>query len=111
MKIEIVIDNLTKAQLLALYQYFKNWKRLCNIGSSKNMSFFVDGDGNLHPDIHMKLPGYITVDEILLAKECYGGKSEIDFDKIAKELRYISDAKDPETTQLNHDTIQQKRKR
>ncbi len=80
MKIEIVIDNLTKPQLLALFQFFGN------IGASRKMSYFVDGDGNLHPNIKLKLPSTITKEEINLAEELYKNELDIDFDKIAWRL-------------------------
>ncbi len=57
------------------------------------MSFFVDGDGNLHPDISIKLPENITPEEIKLAKKCYGKELDIDFDRIAWKLREIIDNK------------------
>ncbi len=91
MRLEIIIDNLTKPQLLALYQFFQNWKPLCSSGASRAISYFVDGDGNLHPDISMCIPDEITLDELQLAKDCYGEKLDIDFDDIAWKLREIHD--------------------
>jgi len=87
MKLEISLDNLTKPQLLALVQFFKNWKRLCSIGSSRYVSFYVDGDGNLHPEIKFNLPNEITQEDLKLAEDCYTDSLRIDFDKIAWELR------------------------
>ena len=87
MKLEISIDNLTKPQLLALRQFFKNWIPLCKSGASRDVSYFVDGDGNLHQDISFKIPEEITDDEIALAEECYNGDLKIDYDKIAWRLR------------------------
>lgn len=86
LKIEITIDNLTKPQLLALHQFFKNWIPLCKAGASRKVSYYVDGDGNLHPDISFKLPPTITKDEVELAEECYSEDLDIDFDKIAWRL-------------------------
>ena len=92
LRLEIFVDNLTKPQLLALYQFFKNWEPLCNNGASRAISYFVDGDGNLHPNISMCIPDEITTEELQLAKNCYKNKKYIDFDDIAWELREIHDA-------------------
>ncbi len=91
MKIKIILDKITKPQLLALYQFFKNWEPLCKRGSSKIMSYMVDGDGNLHPDITLEIPSTITSDEIKLAEECYSNELNIDFDRIAWKLREIEE--------------------
>ena len=87
MKLEISVDDLTKPQLLGLVQFFKNWIPLCKSGASRKVSYFVDGDGNLHPDISFKIPEEITKEELALAEDCYKGVLDIDFDKIAWELR------------------------
>lgn len=86
MKLKIIVDNLTKPQLLALVQFFKNWLPLCSAGSSRYVSYYVDGDGNLHPKIKFRLPRKITEEELKLAEECYGKELQIDFDRIAWKL-------------------------
>ena len=37
------------AQALALQTMFEHWNLLSNIGSSRMIGFFVDGDGDFHP--------------------------------------------------------------
>lgn len=41
--------EVTIPQALALKAMFEKWNFLSSNGSSKNVSFFVDGDGNFHP--------------------------------------------------------------
>ena len=86
MKLVIKLDNLTKPQLLALVEFFNKWKYLCSIGSSRAVSYYVDGDGNLHPKIDFELPKEITEEDLSLVKDCYKETLEIDFDKIAWKL-------------------------
>ena len=49
MKIEI--NNLTKAQEIALEDMFATWVQLGNVGCSRWTAFFSDGDGNFRPKI------------------------------------------------------------
>ena len=40
----------TVPQALALQAMFKYWNRLSGRGASRRVAFYVDGDGNFHPD-------------------------------------------------------------
>lgn len=52
--------DVTVPQALALSEMFKYWNKLGNHGSSKEVAFFVDGDGNFKPNCQIvtsdKLP-------------------------------------------------------
>lgn len=48
-KINVEMD-VTPGQALALEQMFKYWNRLTSAGSSRQVGFFVDGDGDFHPN-------------------------------------------------------------
>ena len=45
--------QVTPAQALALQAMFKHWNWLAKIGSSRMVSFYVDGDGNFSPKCEM----------------------------------------------------------
>ncbi len=48
-KIEMTITlNVTVPQALALQAMFDHWNSLSSMGSSRQVSFYVDGDGNFH---------------------------------------------------------------
>jgi hypothetical protein len=50
-KMVIEIDNLTKAQKLAIEDMLAAWVALGNMGSSRWTAFYADGDGNFHPKV------------------------------------------------------------
>ena len=87
MKIEI--ENLTKAQELAIKSMLATWQCLSGVGASRWVAFYADGDGNFRPKI--------LVDG-LIPKEYKNKKGEymftekedmykIDFDAIAWDLK------------------------
>lgn len=41
--------EVTIPQALALQAMFDHWNRLSNIGATREVAFYVDGDGNFHP--------------------------------------------------------------
>ena len=48
-RIEMTITlNVTVPQALALQAMFDHWNSLSSMGSSRQVSFYVDGDGNFH---------------------------------------------------------------
>lgn len=51
MNITIQMNNLTEAQALAIEDLFATWMQLGSMGSSRWTAFYVDGDGNFHPEI------------------------------------------------------------
>jgi len=45
--------QVTISQAVAMKEMFERWNFLSNIGSSRHVSFFVDGDGNFHPKVEI----------------------------------------------------------
>jgi len=90
LKVTIEIDNLTKAQKIALEDMLATWMFLGNIGSSRWTSFFADGDGNFRPKILVngEKPKYTDlIDEKMKWPTGRHGSYGIDFDWIAWKLR------------------------
>ena len=50
-KLTIEIENLTEAQVIALNDLFATWMQLGSWGSSRDTTFFADGDGDFCPQI------------------------------------------------------------
>lgn len=48
-----VTMEVTQAQALALIAMFEYWNELSSCGGSREVAFYVDGDGNFHP--HCKI--------------------------------------------------------
>ncbi len=80
----------TVPQALALQAMFEYWNRLAGLGGSRRVAFFVDGDGNFHPDAQFvnlsteKLPR--LTDEMREAAVVAGkqnGDYVFDFDPVA----------------------------
>lgn len=44
-----VLMKVNISQALALKAMFEYWNQLSNLGSSREVAFYVDGDGNFHP--------------------------------------------------------------
>lgn len=78
------IDNLTPAQELALCDYFAQWVRLGQVGSSRWTSFYADGDGNFRPKITVngEKPEFFGTHEQVCAR-WKGDEYRLDFDEIA----------------------------
>ena len=49
-KMTVTMD-VTIPQGLALKAMFEHWNRLANIGSSREVAFYADGDGNFRPEV------------------------------------------------------------
>ncbi|KKM68679.1 hypothetical protein LCGC14_1458410 [marine sediment metagenome] len=49
-RIKLTVEmDVTIPQALALKAMFKYWNQLSSMGSSREVAFYVDGDGNFHP--------------------------------------------------------------
>jgi hypothetical protein len=89
--IHIIIRNLTKPQALAIEEMLAWWQRLGSWGSSRNVTFFADGDGNFRPQITVdgRKPEFkgseLCGEKTFRPKD--GGDINIDFDPIAWALR------------------------
>jgi len=83
----IQIDNLTKAQEIALEDMMATWVHLGGIGSSRWTAFFADGDGNFRPNITVngKKPEFSNL--VNRTDVWAGDEYRIDFDSIAWKLR------------------------
>lgn len=85
-KITVEIDNLTDAQAIALEDMFAEMVRLGNIGSSRLLAFFSDGDGNFRPKI--KVDGKNAEKNKVFPENYFwdGYDYKMDYDKIAWEI-------------------------
>lgn len=87
MKVTIEIDGITEPQRIALEDMFATMVMLGNIGSSRWVCFYSDGDGNYRPKILIdgKEPEFTK----LLTKDdkWVGGEYRIDFDLVSHRLR------------------------
>ena len=54
--LHIKLDNIGPADAIALMKMFKYMERLGNAGSSRNCTFFADGDGSFHPTASFVYP-------------------------------------------------------
>lgn len=86
-KLNIVIDELTEAQAIALEEMLYQFVSLGSMGSSRWVGFYADGDGNFQPQITVngskpKHSELCPKEEIWRTDEC-----RIDFDPIAWKLR------------------------
>ena len=90
-KLNIEISNLTEAQAIAIEDMFATWVKLSNIGGSRWASFYVDGDGNFHPEILIngEKPQIAPIDIISPIERDEMWKNNeyrIDYDKIAQKI-------------------------
>lgn len=89
----ITITNIHQAQAIAIKKMLDSWVSLGNVGSSRYVAFFADGDGDFHPDIKVKtsvpLPESERDIKWVHAKFENGNSDEvgiIDYDAIAWEI-------------------------
>lgn len=90
-KIKLTIEmDVTIPQALALQAMFEYWKYLGNIGSSRFVSFYVDGDGNFRPNCKINTSEPIPELTEELAKSAivveFDDERAYDFDPIAWKL-------------------------
>ena len=91
-KLVITVDNVSQA--IALIKMFKYMEYLGSIGSSRNCTFFADGDGAFRPKVSFsypeKLPEVPEIDGVIEKDGEISRKSEGDFaidsDSIAWEI-------------------------
>lgn len=86
MKIEI--DNLTKAQELAVIDMLAQWSYNGGVGHSAYVAFYADGDGNFHPKILVdgEKPKHYKMSDGNWAGKEKDAIYKIDFDLIARDL-------------------------
>lgn len=85
--------QVTPAQALALQAMFDHWNQLSAIGSSRQVAFFVDGDGNFHPECNVTFESGTNLPELTdelrklaVADEGPNGERIYDFDNIAWKI-------------------------
>ncbi len=83
--------QVTPAQGLALTAMFNHWNRMSSWGCSRDISFFVDGDGNFHPRAKVSFNGVAPkltkeIEEKAICKDNGNGEIGFDYDSIAWRL-------------------------
>lgn len=82
MKLSITVDNINQADAIALIKMFKYMESLGKRGSSRNCTFFADGDGSFRPKVSFEHTEELPeVPEITGIKD--SGNFSIDSDNIA----------------------------
>lgn len=100
--LRLLIDNLTDAQAIAIVRMFEMFRNFGQVGTSRNVTFFADGDGNFRLDFAYELyggdnaveikelidnPSSFNYDAELMDAYCDHKDIRIDFDKYAWELK------------------------
>lgn len=83
--------NVTIPQALALQAMFKHWNRLSSMGSSRMISFYVDGDGDFHPRCNCLFSESIPeltdeLEKLAMIQNDGNGQIIFDYDGIAYQL-------------------------
>ncbi len=91
-RIEMLVRmQVTVPQALALQAMFKHWNYLASVGSSRNVAFYVDGDGNFKPKCKVTfsadVPALTPEMETAAMTVQRGDARMFDFDAIAWMLR------------------------
>ena len=91
LKMTVTLD-VTVPQALALQAMFDHWNILGDIGSSREVAFFVDGDGNFRPRAECSFSEVIPelTDELSdsAKSEKKDGNFLFDFDSIAWKINH-----------------------
>lgn len=77
--------QVTVPQALALQAMFKHWNRLANMGSSRMVGFYVDGDGDFHPKCECSFSEPVPdltpeIEKAAAIEGRSGRKDDVDFD-------------------------------
>src|SRR3990167_10177842 len=89
---KVTLPNLTRAQAIALHAMFEHWRYLGAVGSSRIVSFMVDGDGNFRPKpeviftVNNPYDGLTEERRRELLDIARGGEDAFDFDPVAWAL-------------------------
>ncbi len=91
-KVKFTVEmDVTVPQALALKAMFEYWNYLSNIGSSRHISFYVDGNGNFHPNCKVstdkEIPELTEKLRWLAMDTEISGNNGFDFDCVAGELK------------------------
>jgi len=89
LKLTVTMD-VTISQALALEAMFEYWTTLGSIGSSRNVTFFCDGDGNFQPKCEVStnkpIPSLTNAIRQQAIVTDVDGNRTYDFDAIAWEV-------------------------
>lgn len=90
-----IVMEVTESQGLALQAMFEYWNHLANIGGSRRVGFYVDGDGNFKPHCDVKFESMTPkltdeMREISVVEEVDGDRL-YDFDPIAWKLHDLKE--------------------
>lgn len=93
---KMVIEmNVTRPQGLALQAMFEYWNYLANIGGSRKVGFYVDGDGNFKPNCNVQFETDVELTDemrqISIVEESDGNRT-YDFDPIAWKLHDLEES-------------------
>lgn len=92
-KLTVEIENIDKAQAIALEDMFRTWVALGSMGGSRWTAFFADGDGNFRPKIKVNgqdaqyAPDDVIDDNFRKNYIWDGDEYRIDFDSLYDKLR------------------------
>jgi len=75
LSLTVTFDHLNEPQAITLISMLETWEMHGEFGSSRWVSFFVDGDGSFHPKIE------IDVDERVIQSDEVKDVAEIDTNK------------------------------
>ena len=95
-RIKMTVEmEVTEPQALALQAMFKYWNYLGNVGGSREVTFYVDGDGNFKPRCSISFDNDILeltkeMEQISVVKDS-GGNRTYDFDRLGWKLRDLKD--------------------
>ena len=91
-RIEMVVKmQVTQPQGLALQAMFEHWNRLASWGSSRAISFYVDGDGDFKPNASVTFDGEMPdltsdIAEKSICRDTGDGNIGFDFDGIGSDI-------------------------
>jgi hypothetical protein len=91
----ITMENLTEAQEIALNDLFATWQQLGSWGSSRDTTFFADGDGDFRPKITINGAKPKFTELIDRDRLWTGDHYRIDFDWIGWALAAIEERENP----------------
>jgi hypothetical protein len=95
-KVKMTVSmEVTIPQALALQAMFEYWNSLAAMGSSRKVGFYIDGDGDFHPECKIKFSKKIPplsdeIKKITIASGERSGDLMFDYDGIET---YIKDKK------------------
>lgn len=93
-KVKLTVEmEVTIPQALALQAMFNYWNDLSILGSSREVGFYVDGDGDFHPNCNISFLGDAKVPKltkelakIAVVSEDGSGNRIYDYDFIANKI-------------------------